>query len=169
MEQATEILAIIWAFTVEIFRSPANYAILVVAWFAVEITGPVLRFLVSLPRVTRKTRLQLYGLLRHGKRIGSTLWCLILTWVPYAQPDLCGPGRLEGCQTIMSRLAVAVVLGGGLALGHRAIAARLRKAFGVAKLHRITCSNCRKGIKVTSLEDPCPECSEVPHEVTTRS
>ncbi len=167
MEYATEIWEIVWAFTVEIFRSPANYAILVVAWFAVEVTGPVFAFLVSLPKMKRPTRLRLHSLLFKGKQVGSTLWCVILTWVPYAQPDLCGRDRAEGCQTIMDRLAVAVVLGIGLAVAHRIIAPRLRKMLGRSKLHRITCSNCRKGIRVSSLEDPCPECGQVPHEVTS--
>lgn len=168
MEYAYEIWEIVWGFTLEIFRSPANYAILMVAWFAVEVTGPLFAFLVSLPKMGRASRLRLHGLLNKGKHVGSTLWCVIFTWVPYAQPDLCDAQQTEGCQTIMSRLAVGVVLGAGLAVGHRLVAPRVRKLLGRKKMHRITCSSCRHGIKVASLEDPCPACGMVPHEVTVK-
>ncbi len=166
MEYANEIWVIVWAFTVDIFRSPANYAILVSAWFAVEATGPLFAFLVSLPKVSKAARLKLHAMLNRGKQVGSTLWCLIFTMIPYAQPELCDDARLAGCQTIMDRMAVAVVLGLGLSVSHRLVAPRLRKLLGRDKLHGITCSNCRKRINVASLEDACPECGEVPLEVT---
>ncbi|HEU02309.1 hypothetical protein LCGC14_2721050 [marine sediment metagenome] len=166
MQYATEIWAIVWAFTLEIYRSPANYAILVVAWFAVEATGSLFSLLISLPKLRKPTRLRLYGLVQRGKFYGSALWCAILVWIPYAQPDLCGADRAEGCQTIMGRLAVAVVLGLGLSVGHKLVAPRLRRILGRAKTRRVVCSSCRKSVKIGSFEDPCPECGEVPHEVT---
>ncbi|KKL45432.1 hypothetical protein LCGC14_2355750 [marine sediment metagenome] len=166
MEYANEIWVIVWGFTVDIFRSPANYAILVSAWFAVEVCEFVFSFLASIPKMRKATRLKLHALLNQGKRTGSTLWCMLFTWFPYAQPDLCGADRAAGCQTIMDRMAIAVVLGLGLSVGHRLVAPRLRKLLGRDKLHGITCSNCRTRIKVASLEDACPECGEVPLEVT---
>ncbi len=169
MEYANEIWLIVWAFIRETFSNPANLAVLMVAWFAVEVTGGFVRFAISLPsKMTKTTRLKLYGGLQKGKRYGSTCWAALLMWVPYSQPALCGPEMVAGCQTIMSRLSTAVILGLGLAVGHRLIAPRLRKIMGRGKTYRITCSNCRKGVKVASLEDACPQCGEVPHEVTSK-
>ncbi len=167
MEYANELWLIVWEFIKGTFSNPANLAILVVAWALIEALSPLFAFVVSLPKVNKSARLQLHNLVKKGKQQAAVFWCAVGTWVPYSQPELCGAELTEGCQTIMDRLAVAVVLGYGMSVIHWFIAPKIRKALGNTKMHRITCSNCRKGVKVSSLDDPCPICGEIPHEVTS--
>lgn len=151
---------------IAILTTPQNVVLLLLSWGLVEAFAPIVEWTLASRKLKTQARLRLYGLARVGKRLGATLWCSALVWLPHAQPPLCGDDMLDGCHTLIDRLATAVVLGLALSLGHNVVAKTIRRVTGNRKKHRVICANCRGRIQIETLDDPCSKCGEKPHEVT---
>lgn len=106
--------------------------ILTVTWALIEMMTPVAEWIVKLPDV-RRHRLVLYELQLAGKRIAAVLWCSLLVWFPHAQPPLCPGADAPGCQTTFNRIAIGIILGILLSLGHWGGAILFRRLRGVEK------------------------------------
>lgn len=161
----TQFWAIVADHVAAIATTPENAGLLVLSWGLVEAFAPLFAVLVELPE-KGPTRLAVYRVARAGKRVAATLWCLILVWVPYAQPPLCEGPPADGCHTVIQRLTTAVVLGGVLSLGHYWVARGLRRIRGGEKSRRVICANCHRAVALETLQQPCPNCGKPPHEVT---
>ena len=151
-----------------------NAILMFVTWMGIEVMTPLVRAVV-MNKKRVKYRLALYNLQKYGKRVAGILWCSGLVWIPYAQPALCERSVVEGvealtpegCQTVFTRVALGVILGGLLSSGHWAGAIAFRKLTGKKKKVWVKCVNCDEKVQVESLDDRCPKCNDPPHEVTS--
>lgn len=164
MEISRELIA--WAEA--LVSNPINYPILAATWIIIEVMDPFVRWLIAAPGRTPQARMRLHQLAGMGKRFAAVFWCSLFVWVPLAQPPLCGLAVVDGCQPIMDRIAVGLVLGFGLTGGHAIAMVAARKVRGEDKRRKIVCANCRSTVAVSSLEDPCPICKESPHREVTQ-
>ena len=122
----------------ELFAELANYQnaiIMALTWAIIEFTTPLAEWVVTLPSV-KTHRVLLYELQKHGKKTAATLWCSVFVWVPYAQPVLCDGPQIEGCQTVFNRIAIGIILGVSLSLGHWGGAIAMRRLFGREKVDK---------------------------------
>ena len=151
-----------------------NAIIMFVTWMGIEVMSPLVRATIMHARLL-PYRLKLHNAVKYGKRIAAVVWCSGIVWIPHAQPELCQKPVVEGvevltpegCQSIFTRVAIGVILGGLLSSGHWAGAIAYRKLTGRKKKVWVKCVNCDAKVEVESLDDPCPKCNEPPHEVTS--
>lgn len=118
---------ILLAFARDHLLTTHNLFMLVGTWVLIWAAERPVFWLVS--RMPSARQVTWWGLQKNGKALAGILWCELLVWVPTVQPPLCD-GPVDGCQTVFGRIALGVVLGGGLSLLHKYVIARLKRAFG---------------------------------------
>lgn len=155
-------------YAVMIITTPQNAPILVAAWWLVERTDGLISWWIASPRYTKTQRVRLRGLADWGKQGAAAFWCLLLAMVPGAQQPICAAADTPDCHTWVERIAAPIAMGLALSGLHKVIAFGYRKLGGKPRLRRIVCANCRKPAELRELNQPCPNCGQPPHEVTSR-
>lgn len=114
--------------TTHLFTTANMYLVLgtyVLIW-AME---PVVRLLIS--QLPPPKQLIWWSRQKVGKNFAAIFWCELFVWIPTAQPPLCEGGPGSDCQTVVERVFLGVILGGGLSLLHKYFLSWLKRKLGL--------------------------------------